>query len=273
MNYPSCYLIRFVLCLIAICSYATGHAQTVLISDNFDRTAPPRPAAAALNQQINGFDPITGPSSWNANVGPGGVRFNDNAGQTVIYTPDTIGRRASLGFTYNPILEHRLTMSWVSTPKATPGGWLGGGFNSSSALGSSLTANGQVWMNINAFGIITARANGGSTLIGSYTSGVDWTPSGGAFEEFSITVDTLANTASGTVNGTTLFSNISLGAFTPNINAATLEFNQPDGITGESFNSVEVVGIPEPTTTAIFTLGLGLALLLQFRRKKSTPHS
>lgn len=233
---------------------ATGASQGQLIfSDDFDLVSP-----RVNNSQLNADAVQTGTGTWAAS---GSVRYNLFNGERVVYADNTSSSRAVVPFSFTSGDE--LTLTWeVRRADAT---WLAGGFTSGDQF-DGIASFGQIWMNWNGTSVI-ARVNGTSVQIGEYFAGTDFTLSGGDFQTMSLIYDSTANTATGQVNGTTIFSDYALGAFTPSISAAILEWNAPNNNFGDSFSSVELTAIPEPSSFALMA-GALMTLLCVVRRRR-----
>lgn len=239
---------------IGLASQACLSAQTVIASDSFTLNPsadPVRTNGAQLNTRHAEIGGI-----WAAQ---GGLRFNAN---NTVYAGQTGGAQQGVlpvSFTSGDTLE--LTWS-VSRDKAN---WLGAGFNNGDQF-SSLTTTGQVWANFNGT-VMNIFVNGTGTNVGSFTAGVDFNLSGGAYQTFSLILDTGANTVTAIANGTTVLSNYSLGGFTPTFNAIAINVNNPQNSAGDAFNSITLSSIPEPSSS-FFLLVAALGLAFFVIRKK-----
>jgi hypothetical protein len=234
---------------------ATGTSQGQLIfSDDFDLVD-----GRTNNSQLNGDAVQTGTGTWAAT---GDVRLQSFNGERVVYANvSTTGQRAVVPVSFTSGDE--LTLTWEVRHQGA--NWLAGGFTDGNQF-VGISTNGQIWMNWNGSQVI-ARANGTSTIIGSYTAGTDFTLSGGDFQTMALIYDSAANTVSGQVNGTTIFSDYNLGAFTPSVSSTILEWNNPANNTGDSFSSVQLTAIPEPSSFALMAAGL-ISLTIATRRRR-----
>lgn len=250
------------LTLTLLLATAPLHAA-VIYSDSFTNSSPNRDAGDSLN----GLTTEVGGGTWvgrNAFIftGSGTIETGGPAGGTET-------RVMSVGTTITGGQIYTLKSSVVSPylNLDTPGAWSAIGFaNSPGAVFDSGFYNspvGQLWMLLTKEGTYYVMSGTGTQLTTGTLSGFV----SNAFYNLELDYDSGTNTASASINGSSVLTNYSLG-FTPTINSAGFMFHRVEGAAVDNFE-LSATAAPEPSKTLFTAAGLGFLVLR--RRRDTSP--